>query len=673
MDYYQVPTLILLWLLVAVFAALNIQRRNWRRRLWLAGWLLTATQMLLECLGAHGPWATAGITCCGTLGMLMFLGSLAVPFVGQRRIAWVAIFAVPTLAYVIMATVENPAGPLVYAAEVSATVACAVVAVAWSTRPVYTPAWVTVGWSSAISIICLYFALRNDPGRVMQVAEAGIGIWTALLIGAVYRRPTPGVIFTAAGFVVWHAASVLVTIFAVSSSYLLLVGRSSNLVRVVAAVGMIALVLEEETRENAEAQRRDRQARREMERYAALYFPVGPHEDFIPLYRAVVEAASEASAFSLVGVLVRQVQGRMRLAALAGANDMQAAALERLAAELTEPELMSAWEEAQVRRGHRFEVGDLDLCRWFSQMDAAEFSADDPVRGIGISTRAGDLQGVILLGERKNPAERFMPEDLMPLHLLASRLAAARESSAMQRRVAQSERLAGIGRLAGGVAHELNNPLTVVMGYAELMEEIPVSEKMHEYAGVIRREAHRMRQVIEGLTRFWRPSPSPVAAMDLERILRRLEEVLRPECERQGVRLEVSAETGLPAARANGERLEQVLKQLVSNAAQAAASDGEEARVRMEAGHGEEHLRIVVSNSGAGFQEPERLFDPFATLKPRDEGAGLAMSLCYSMIRELGGDMSAYNLQPRGAAVIVELPVAMPDEPGSFRSEARGA
>ncbi|GGH06905.1 sensor histidine kinase [Silvibacterium dinghuense] len=662
MDDYQVPTLILLWLLVAVFAVLNVQRRNWRRRLWLAGWLLIATQMLLEVLGPAGGWSKAAYRSCGALGMLMFLGSMAVPFFGKRqRISWVAMFAMPSLLYVVLTSVAGGAGPFLRGVEFAAVVATAAVSVAWSRRPVHMPRWGTMSWASAVSVVCLCYAALNQPSMVIHAAQAGIGIWTAVLVVAIYRRPSPGVIFTAAGFVIWQVVPLLEGIMPLSPGVWLPVHRFSNLVCVVTAIGTIALVLEEETRENSAGQRRDRRARLEMERYARLNFPAEPHQDFGMHYRAVVEAVVEASRFSLAAILLRQVPGRVRLAAVAGASPEQGRALERLAAGISEEQLISAWMEMRKQATQPVHGRSLELCPWIAPSDKVHFTDNEPLRTVVISTREGDLQGVLAVGTRKEQDDPLMPEDLMALQLLAARLASARESAALQRRVTQSERLAGIGRLAGGIAHELNNPLTVVMGYAELLEETSTEEKTRRYAGVIRSESQRMRQVIDGLARFWRPSPSPVAALDLEWVLRGLETELRPECEGQGVHFEVCAAADLPPASANPERLAQVLKQLVANASRAAAGEGGKPWVRMEAGQGEEHLRIVVSNSGPGFPEPERLFDPFFTLKPKNEGAGMALSLCYSMIRELGGDMSAYNLQPHGAAVIVELPVALPE------------
>lgn len=674
MDSYQVPTLILLWLLAAVFAVLSMHHRTWRRQLWLAGWLLIAVQMLTSVLG-HGTWLSRLVFhACGMLGPLMFLGSLAAPFFGQkRRISWVGVFAVPAMFYVVSASLSPNPGFLLYVLQVLAAAATALVALAWSFRPQLLPSWATIGYAVLVGMPCLCFAVLGKPQLTVTAAQAGMSIWAAVLVGAVYRRFSTGVMFTAGGLVLWQLVPLPVQFLPLSNGWATLLLRGANLASVMAAVGMIVLVLEDQDRDNALSQRRDRRARREMERYAGLSFATAPHENFGQFYQAAMEAIVETSGFTLAAVLLRQVSGRVQLAAVAGVSPGQAASLERIAGSVSDEELLKAWDEMQCRRAQSPESCELDLSPWMATEDTEWFESREPLRAVGISTPAGGLQGVLLLGERQQPGEPFVPEDLMPLQLMAARMAAALDSVRMLRRVEQSERLAGVGRLAGGIAHELNNPLTVVMGYAEIMEEVSNDDRTRQYAGVIRRESQRMRQVVEGLARFWRPSPSPVVKLDVASMVRSLERETRAECERQGVQVEVTTAAGLPAARTNADRLEQVLRQLVANAMQAAATDSEDRLIRIEAAQGKDHLRIVVSNSGAGFTEPERLFDPFATLKPQNEGAGLAMSLCYSMIRELGGDMSAYNLQPRGAAVVLELPMAVQDPEDTFAAHVREA
>lgn len=265
-----------------------------------------------------------------------------------------------------------------------------------------------------------------------------------------------------------------------------------------------------------------------------------------------------------------------------------------------------------------------------------------------------------MLGGLKEDKQPLLPEDLLPLELLVARVAAARESGLLLRRITRSEKLAGIGRLAGGIAHELNNPLTVVMGYAELIQESSSEEKTRRDAGIIRSESQRMRQIIESLARFWKPSPSPVSAIAVPHLLGEVESLRRGEYERRGIRFDVTIAEGLPLVHANGDQLRQVLLQMLDGAAAAAADPqgSPEKRMRIESTRAGNRVQFLISDSGPGFPNPDKVFDPFFTIKPPGEGPGLALSLCYSIIRDQGGDMSALNLEPHGSAVVIELPVA---------------
>ncbi len=118
----------------------------------------------------------------------------------------------------------------------------------------------------------------------------------------------------------------------------------------------------------------------------------------------------------------------------------------------------------------------------------------------------------------------------------------------------------------------------------------------------------------------------------------------------------------VPAVRGNRERLRQVMEHLLNNAAQAIASSprndaGFEHAIRVTVSHDARGVHVIVSDTGPGFRQPGRAFDPFYTTRQPGEGTGLGLSICYGIVREHGGEISAFNLHPRGAAVVLELPV----------------
>ena len=125
--------------------------------------------------------------------------------------------------------------------------------------------------------------------------------------------------------------------------------------------------------------------------------------------------------------------------------------------------------------------------------------------------------------------------------------------------------------------------------------------------------------------------------------------------------LVVETEIMYPAVRGNGERLRQVLEHLLNNAAQAIASVVPSVRqraheIRVSVIRDATTVQMIVSDTGPGFREPERIFDPLHPARQSGEGAGVGLSVCYGIVREHGGEISAFNLHPYGAAVVVELP-----------------
>jgi len=247
---------------------------------------------------------------------------------------------------------------------------------------------------------------------------------------------------------------------------------------------------------------------------------------------------------------------------------------------------------------------------------------------------------------------------LAPMEALAFKVERAMENAAQEGRLLRSEKLAGLGLMAGGMARALSNPLTAVLGFAELIAATTSEARVKEDAGVIVQEALRMRQTVETLLEFWRPAGQS-EPVDVPGLLRELAAECADKLESRGVRLVVQAGSGVTAVRGNRDRLRQMMEHLLNNAAQSlagvgGAAAGEEQVIRMSvsvSGKGDgERVHLVVSDTGPGFAEPGRVFEPCDSM-------GLGLSVCYGIVREHGGEISAFNLHPHGAAVAVELPV----------------
>jgi signal transduction histidine kinase len=210
-----------------------------------------------------------------------------------------------------------------------------------------------------------------------------------------------------------------------------------------------------------------------------------------------------------------------------------------------------------------------------------------------------------------------------------------------QARLVQSEKLAGIGRLAAGVAHEINNPLGVILGYARVLRR-KADGPLAEDLGVIEDESLRCQEIVEGLVDLARPLPIHRAPLEMRELSEDV--VARLSESRRVSQANVSVE-GSAVVEADPRRIRQVLLNLIQNAMEAA---GERGHVRVEIADGAD-VRVAVSDDGPGVCESDedRLFEPFFTTKP--EGTGLGLAVSQAIARAHGGSI-AIDRPPGGGA-----------------------
>jgi two-component system NtrC family sensor kinase len=218
-----------------------------------------------------------------------------------------------------------------------------------------------------------------------------------------------------------------------------------------------------------------------------------------------------------------------------------------------------------------------------------------------------------------------------------------------QAKLVQSEKLAGIGRLAAGVAHEINNPLGVILGYTRLLEkqaEPPVAEDL----AVIEEETLRCKEIVEGLLDLSRPLKITREAVDLRATAEEVLERLREASVLSEVEVRVE---GAVWTEGNASKLRQVLLNLIRNAAEAAGRGG---RVVISLSEHGGQATVVVRDSGPGMDSAvlSRVFEPFFTTKGQGTGLGLAISR--AIARAHGGDIEAANAPGGGALITVHLP-----------------
>jgi signal transduction histidine kinase len=414
---------------------------------------------------------------------------------------------------------------------------------------------------------------------------------------------------------------------------------------------------------NRAERRREQRVRQDLEAYAQLDTRLPQDGGVENLARWVCQIVTESSAFKRAGVLLRDAEGRLHLAGSLGMEDVTVRAINALGERIVEA------ERAGGAGAHR---GDGGLGIRVGSKCFAVVLGDEMQPGAGrgrailipLRTSAGRMVGALAVcaDGMMSVRRKTVDEALLPLEALAMKLGRTIESNALAERLLRSEKLAGLGLLAGGMAHALNNPLTAVLGFAELIAGTTDEARVKVDAEMIVREALRMRQTVETLLEFWKPSNRSDEPVDVKELLQELTEACREKLVDRGVRLVMQTDEEKQVISGCRDRLRQLLEHLLNNAAQAVASEaerrgGEEHVIRLTVSQDDRMLHLIVSDTGPGFREPGRVFDPFYTTRQPGAGGGLGLSICYGIVREHGGDISAFNLHPHGAAVAVELPV----------------
>jgi two-component system NtrC family sensor kinase len=221
----------------------------------------------------------------------------------------------------------------------------------------------------------------------------------------------------------------------------------------------------------------------------------------------------------------------------------------------------------------------------------------------------------------------------------------------------QSEKLASIGQLVGGVAHEINNPLTAILGYSDLLAEDPtVDSRARNVAEKIREQARRTKTLVNNLLSFARQAPSDRRGLlDVNTIVNTAVQFRRVDLRGKNIRIDVQTSTNIPEVRADANQLLQVFCNIINNAVDSMNHVGGgtlTVRTSLEKGN----AVILFSDTGTGIREPQLVFDPFYTTKPVGQGTGLGLSICYGLVHDQGGKITCQNSLEGGATFRVELP-----------------
>ena len=234
------------------------------------------------------------------------------------------------------------------------------------------------------------------------------------------------------------------------------------------------------------------------------------------------------------------------------------------------------------------------------------------------------------------------------------------ELVAMQAIVARSDRLASIGQLAAGVAHEVNNPLGAVLALTSLtMEDMPENDPNRENLAEVVREAQRCRDIVKKLLEFSRRSPFNKELIDLNKVLQETLALIERQALFFNVAIVKDLDPLLPQVMADASQFQQVFMNILMNAVQAMEEKGTVTIVTRRADHGD-FVEVAISDTGCGIppEKIDRIFDPFYTTKPSGKGTGLGLSIAYGIVAEHAGTIEAHSEVGKGSTFIIRVPAA---------------
>lgn len=240
------------------------------------------------------------------------------------------------------------------------------------------------------------------------------------------------------------------------------------------------------------------------------------------------------------------------------------------------------------------------------------------------------------------------------------------ERKRLEQQIIQSEKLAGIGQLAAGVAHELNNPLASISAYSEeLVDWVKDTGnngakdpgKMFQYLETIQKQSYRCREITQSLLNFARKTELKLQKTDLNNLIKETTDLILSDAKKKNIAVKKSLEPNLPEIMTDVLKLQQVIFNILTNAIDAIESHG---TINVATGRQNNRIHFTISDTGRGIDERDlaRVFDPFFTTKSNGQGTGLGLSICYGILQELNGEIDVKSTFGKGTVMNVSIPAS---------------
>jgi two-component system, NtrC family, sensor kinase len=248
-------------------------------------------------------------------------------------------------------------------------------------------------------------------------------------------------------------------------------------------------------------------------------------------------------------------------------------------------------------------------------------------------------------------------EDRQKMEVLVGQLRKSNQDlNAAQQGLVRSEKLASVGRLAAGLAHEIGNPLQILMGYTELLQRRPCHETNAETARRMEQELKRIHAILRGLLDFARPLSPITSTCDLNALVRETGHLIQGRKGFRHAEIEYLPDPAVPLMETDAEKVRQIVLNLLFNAFDATPESG--GRIVIRTRSTEDRVEIEIEDNGSGILDEhlDQVFDPFFTTKEPGKGTGLGLAVCLGLAESLGGSIDVNSRPGEGTIIVVGLP-----------------
>ncbi|HXN70926.1 MAG TPA: ATP-binding protein [Candidatus Acidoferrales bacterium] len=639
----KLPTILVLAVLVGIFLSLRKHAPSARIRLWTYAWALIFLHFFIQAFETHtGTLETVlesiDITALELSGVVFVVSMLRLVEGRGRRLGLLALLGISVGFHAFAASFNWQIPWTMSTALAIIFFVSAVLALLARPLPRF-----NIGVSVvlvAAGIWAVHNQLHGSPDfAINAILTISFGL-CGLLFWKRYPRPSAGVIAVSGGFLAWGA---VFPVGALLDHYLPKLQMNPeiwNVPKYFVAFGMVLTLLEDKSRIIEQSSAREHAENLLLQRLSHITSRLLAGKDPAALCNEVATAVTDASGFSKAALLLSAEDRSFHLAGANGFSVEESKELKGRAGNLTIEQL-----KALCSKGNQLGNNSYHMAH-----------SDNEVLIPLISWR-GSYVGCLFL-RCTEPSINLDKSEMVKLEVLASDLAVTIENTRLHHQLVRAEKLAALGQLVAGVAHELNNPLTGIIGYSELLAEEVQEEKVVKRLQKLGHEAHRMKRIVDGLLRFARQNNPAMRAADLDSALRDVIQLREYHLRKLGIHVESHIDPELPPIAIGEDELKQVLLNLLNNSMDA-VEDSVERSIQIRASRHQNTVVIQFEDSGPGFADLNRAFDPFFTTKPVGKGTGLGLSICYGIAQECGGEIALANKQLYGASVVLELPVAV--------------